>query len=109
MPSPAAEEAGSGGGEGGSSSRDLDELLSLVPVKKVQGEKNDQEAKNADRPEKPLGEGVPVLLGIKINPHGDDHRNHENDKKGTHPEFSPKNSDPRSAFSCQKKNSIKKS
>lgn len=70
--------------------RDFHKLFSLAPVKKVERKKNDQEEEDADGPEEALHESVPVLLGVKENPEGHDQRNHENDKKGTHPGFSPK-------------------
>jgi hypothetical protein len=76
--------AGSLAGGGGGAPRDFDELLSLVPMIKIKGKKNDQEEEYADGPEEALHESVPVLLGVKINPHGDDERNYENDQKGPH-------------------------
>jgi hypothetical protein len=81
--------AGSGPGESGRASRDFDELLFLVPVKKIEGKKNDQKEEYADGPEEALRESVPVFLGVKENPHGHDQRNHvKKDKKETHPGFS---------------------
>ena len=87
----AAIKAGSRAGGSGGASRDFDELLSLVPVIKIEGKKNDQEEEYADGPEEALHESVPVFLGVKENPEGHDERNHvKKDKKETHSGFSPK-------------------
>jgi len=68
--------AGSGAGGNGGAPGDFDELLSLGPVKKIEGKKNDQKEEYADGPEEALRESVPVLLGVKENPEGHDQRNH---------------------------------
>jgi hypothetical protein len=66
-------------------SRDKGGFPSLIPVEKVEGEEDDQEEEDADGPEKALPEGVPVLLGVKENPHGDNQRNYiKEDEKETH-------------------------
>jgi hypothetical protein len=81
--------AGNRAGGSGGAPRDFDELLSLVPVIKIEGKKNDQEEEYADGPEEALHESVPVLLGVKENPKGHDQRNHvKKDKKETHSGFS---------------------
>jgi len=83
--------AGSGAGGSGGAPRDFDELLSLVPIKKIERKENDQKEEYADGPEKPLGESVPVLLGVKKNPEGHDQRDYiKEDEKETHSGFSPK-------------------
>jgi hypothetical protein len=85
----AAIEAGSRAGGSGGAPRDFDELFSLTPIKKIEGKKNDQKEEDPDGPEEALHESVPVLLGVKENPHGDDQWNHvKKDKKETHSGFS---------------------
>jgi len=80
-------------------SRDKGGVPSFIPVEKVEGEEDDQEEEDANGPEKSLPEGVPVLLGVKKNPEGDDQWNYiKEDEKETHG-FSQKQ---RSAFSCQR-------
>ena len=87
----AAIKAGSRGGGSGSTAWDFNNLFSLIPVKKVEGEKNDQKEEDADGPEEALHETIPVFLGVKKNPHGDDQRNDEQkDKRENHSGFSPK-------------------
>jgi hypothetical protein len=72
-------------------------LFSPIPVEKVEGEKNDEDKKNADGPEEALHKGVAVFLGVKEDPEGHDERNDVNeDKKEAHPGISPK-----TAFSYQ--------
>jgi hypothetical protein len=85
-------------------SRDKGGFPSFIPVEKVEGEEDDQEEEDADGPEKALPESVPVLLGVKENPHGDNQRNYiKEDEKETHSGFSSKTamSVQRSAISKQ--------
>jgi hypothetical protein len=85
----AAIEAGSRGDGSGRAARDDDQLFSFTPVKKIEGQKDDQEEEDADGPEEALHESVAVLLGVEENPEGHDQRNHiKKDKKETHPGFS---------------------
>jgi hypothetical protein len=84
-------EAGSQGSRSRRTSWSLEPLFSPIPVEKIEGEKNDEDKKNADGPEETLHKGVPVFLGVKEDPEGHDERNDVNeDKKEAHPGISPK-------------------
>jgi hypothetical protein len=96
---PAAKKAGGCAGGSRGATRDFDELFSLAPIKKIEGKKNDQEEEDTDGPEKALPESVPVLLGVKKNPEGQDQRNHiKEDENETHSGFSPKQRSPGISF-----------
>jgi len=89
----AAIETSSRGSEKRGLGRGCGAPLSLIPVRKVKGKKNDQDEEHADGPEKPLREGVSILLGVEEYPKGDDQRKHiKKDNKEAHSVFSPSSS-----------------
>ncbi len=48
------------------------ELSSFIPGEKIERKENKQEQKNSHGPQQTLPEAIPVLLGVVVNPQGDD-------------------------------------